>query len=175
MYCIIYMKMITGVINVDENIDSKTVNDFGCEPFAKNQYNYMKMAAGAIIAIGITEHETISAIGMEWFIGNLNNDDECAVAAAAVLVTDRNNFAYNKNLSNAGSEWIPAKGKVFGTKTQSFFQFPDSLEWGVGKTLNRPNKNNCVKTANMPFVPSGSSMWLQRSSSMIRSSLVEWT
>ena len=46
VYYIIYMKMITGVITVDGNIDSKTVNDFGCEPFAKNQYNYMKMAAG---------------------------------------------------------------------------------------------------------------------------------
>ena len=58
----------------------------------------MKMMTGAITVAGNIDHETVKDIGFESFVEDLSSDDEYAVAAAAVMVTDRNNVAYNKNL-----------------------------------------------------------------------------
>ena len=99
-----YMEIVTGVITVAENNDNETVYDFGLESSVEDQ-----MMTGAITAAGNIDHDTVMDIGIESFVGDLNSDDEFAVAVAAVMVTGRNNFAYIKNQIDAGSKWAPTK------------------------------------------------------------------
>ena len=174
------MEIVTGVITVAGNNDNETVYDFGLESSVEDQ-----MMTGAITAAGNIDHDTVMNIGIESFVGDLSSDDEFAVAAAAVMVTGRSNFAYNKNQIDAGSKRAPTKrwtclnfnfGIDFETKIRSFVfsvsQFP-----GMGGRQNTQQKkhNKIVETANTLIDPNSSSIWLSRMNSTIRNSLVKWT
>ena len=107
---------VTGKITVTGNIDYSTMTDLGLEPFDKNQLNYSTKATDENVAIENTENETTIVIGKETMIGDQNNNDMRADAAAAVTATDRNNFAFDMYLNDTGHEWVPVKIRFPDTK-----------------------------------------------------------
>ena len=104
-----------------------------------------------------------------------------------ILMDEQHHLIVEATETDTGPGWdLPEMWTKFNSSPRIVFEkeksnslhnqfFTDSLLWWGGKSLIALNKNLCVKTENTLFDPSGSGVKLQRLSSTIRSSMLEWT